>query len=155
PIGDDGSLVFDHSGTVDIANPITGSGNVVYEGGATYIVHGAESYAGGTTVIGGSILTNNVGAFGSGPLTLDNTGFLALTTQSLNASSLIVQSSATISASHGQTLSLPTLCLMLGATLDFGGPGNDGTIVWGSGGTLYPNYDLKVHAGTLAGRDLG
>uniref|UniRef100_UPI0011184DB4 autotransporter outer membrane beta-barrel domain-containing protein n=1 Tax=Salmonella enterica TaxID=28901 RepID=UPI0011184DB4 len=62
----------------DFTNNISGSGNVVKSGADTLTLSGANSYTGGTTINGGTLVASNVEALGSGDVT-DN-AVLALNT---------------------------------------------------------------------------
>ncbi|EAW9917789.1 AIDA autotransporter-like protein ShdA, partial [Salmonella enterica subsp. enterica serovar Tennessee] len=53
----------------DFANNIGGTGSVVKSGDKTLTLSGANSYTGGTTISGGTLVANNVNALGSGDVT--------------------------------------------------------------------------------------
>ena len=57
PITNNGNLVFDRSGTITAANPIAGSGVVRQTGAGTLILSATNSYTGGTSVQGGTLVT--------------------------------------------------------------------------------------------------
>ncbi|EHB1437585.1 hypothetical protein JYK31_004708, partial [Salmonella enterica subsp. enterica serovar Cerro] len=62
-------LELNTGGTFD--NAISGSGNVVKSGADTLTLSGANSYTGGTTISGGTLVASNVEALGSGDVTND------------------------------------------------------------------------------------
>ena len=51
----DGSLVFDRSGTSTQSSVISGTGSVTKQGGGTLVVSGANTYSGGTVIAGGML----------------------------------------------------------------------------------------------------
>ncbi|ELR6801899.1 autotransporter outer membrane beta-barrel domain-containing protein [Salmonella enterica] len=53
----------------DFTNNISGSGQVVKSGDETLTLSGANSYTGGTTISGGTLIASNVEALGSGDVT--------------------------------------------------------------------------------------
>ncbi|EGA8107144.1 autotransporter outer membrane beta-barrel domain-containing protein, partial [Salmonella enterica] len=53
----------------DFDNAISGSGQVVKSGDETLTLSGANSYTGGTTISGGTLVANNVEALGTGDVT--------------------------------------------------------------------------------------
>lgn len=55
---DNGSLVFNRTGTYTYSGLISGSGSLIQEGPGTITLGGANSYAGATTVLAGSLVLN-------------------------------------------------------------------------------------------------
>ncbi|ECN6194887.1 AIDA autotransporter, partial [Salmonella enterica subsp. enterica serovar Agona] len=53
----------------DFDNAISGSGQVVKSGDKTLTLSGINSYTGGTTISGGTLVASNVDALGSGDVT--------------------------------------------------------------------------------------
>ncbi|WP_141028055.1 autotransporter-associated beta strand repeat-containing protein, partial [Salmonella enterica] len=53
----------------DFANNIGGTGSVVKSGDETLTLSGANSYTGGTTISGGTLVASNVEALGTGDVT--------------------------------------------------------------------------------------
>ena len=99
--------------------------------------------------------------FGTSSVHIDNGTLLATHNETL-ANDLLVQGPApTIAAAHGKTLTLtPDFweVFSLGplVKVTFGGPGNDGTVVWNTGAGGYMTYDdfaVDVVAGTLRDGD--
>jgi autotransporter-associated beta strand protein len=68
-----GSLVFTEPTAVTLANVIGGTGSVIQNGPGTVTLSGVNTYAGGTTITGGSLAlgdpAGSVGGLGSGPVT--------------------------------------------------------------------------------------
>ncbi|WP_228381613.1 autotransporter-associated beta strand repeat-containing protein, partial [Salmonella enterica] len=64
---DNAALELHTSGTFD--NAISGSGQVVKSGDKTLTLSGINSYTGGTTISGGTLVANNVEALGTGDVT--------------------------------------------------------------------------------------
>ncbi|EDF9815238.1 autotransporter outer membrane beta-barrel domain-containing protein, partial [Salmonella enterica subsp. enterica serovar Tennessee] len=68
-VTNDAVLELNTSG--DFTNNISGSGQVVKSGDKTLTLSGANSYTGGTTISGGTLVASNVEALGSGDVTND------------------------------------------------------------------------------------
>ncbi|MBZ3672710.1 autotransporter-associated beta strand repeat-containing protein [Salmonella enterica subsp. enterica serovar Senftenberg] len=66
-ITDNATLELNAGGTFD--NVISGSGQVVKSGDDALTLSGANSYTGGTTISGGTLVANNVEALGTGDVT--------------------------------------------------------------------------------------
>jgi autotransporter-associated beta strand protein len=95
----------------------------------------------------------NAGALGTGTVTLDGGELLGTTNETLT-NVLALSGTSTIAAAHGTTLTENGDDNIAGSsTLNFGAPGQDGTIVWepNGGSEVEPNPDINVEAGTLKG----
>ncbi len=78
-IVDDGSLIYDRSGSVSLEVAISGNGSVTYRGLATYNLSSDNSYSGGTSISGSAtVVVSGSTALGSGLATVDSGGALAL-----------------------------------------------------------------------------
>ncbi|WP_201262253.1 autotransporter-associated beta strand repeat-containing protein, partial [Salmonella enterica] len=66
-VTDNATLELNTGGDFD--NAISGSGQVVKSGDQTLTLSGANSYTGGTTISGGTLVATNVEALGSGDVT--------------------------------------------------------------------------------------
>ncbi|EGI5759619.1 hypothetical protein ABL38_004851, partial [Salmonella enterica subsp. enterica serovar Alachua] len=66
-VTDNATLALNTGGTFD--NAISGSGQVVKSGDETLTLSGTNSYTGGTTISGGSLVATNVEALGTGDVT--------------------------------------------------------------------------------------
>ncbi|WP_266287065.1 autotransporter-associated beta strand repeat-containing protein [Salmonella enterica] len=66
-VTDDAVLELNTGGDFD--NAISGSGQVVKSGDETLTLSGANSYTGGTTISGGTLVASNVEALGTGDIT--------------------------------------------------------------------------------------
>ncbi|EKL3149028.1 autotransporter-associated beta strand repeat-containing protein [Salmonella enterica] len=68
-IVDNGTLTFNRSDAAAYGSVISGSGQVVKSGDETLTLSGANSYTGGTTISGGTLVASNVEALGTGDIT--------------------------------------------------------------------------------------
>ena len=64
-ITNNGSLVFNRTGTLNLAGAITGTGSVEQAGSGTVVLEAAVSHTGGTTVSAGTLRVGAAGATGS------------------------------------------------------------------------------------------
>jgi autotransporter-associated beta strand protein len=164
-IVDNAALVYDHSGAYSQTAGISGRGRVTSEGGAAYTINRAESYGGGTTVLGSSITMGNSSAFGSGRLTLADATLLATTSATLTPTGLAISGTTTIAAAHGKTLTNVSATGTWnldgsgagGAHLTIGDAVNNGIVLWnttpGSSITSPFKASLEVAGGTLKAGD--
>ncbi|HAF5134364.1 TPA: autotransporter outer membrane beta-barrel domain-containing protein, partial [Salmonella enterica] len=117
-VTDNATLELNTGGDFD--NAISGSGQVVKSGDKTLTLSGANSYTGGTTISGGTLLASNVEALGTGSVT--NNATLELNTggdfdNAISGSGNVVKSGA-------DTLALSGANTYTGGTLI-----SDGTLV--------------------------
>jgi autotransporter-associated beta strand protein len=75
---DNGALVFNRTGSVAVANAISGTGTVAHNGSGTTSLTGANTYSGGTNINNGTLLVNNStgSATGSGAVNVNAGGTL-------------------------------------------------------------------------------
>ena len=59
-INDNGTLAFNHADTLVYSGPISGTGNLVKEGGGTLTLTGGNTFSGGTTILGGTLKLGGV-----------------------------------------------------------------------------------------------
>ncbi|EKL5343526.1 autotransporter outer membrane beta-barrel domain-containing protein [Salmonella enterica] len=104
----------------DFTNNISGSGQVVKTGDETLTLSGANSYTGGTTISGGTLLASNVEALGTGDVTNNATLELNTGGDFDNA----ISGSGQVVKSGGDTLTLSGNNSYTGGTLI-----SDGTLV--------------------------
>lgn len=71
-IRNDATLVLDQSTDGSLSNPVSGSGSLIKQGSGSVTLSSANSYAGGTTVNGGT-LTGSADSFGTGAIRNDAT----------------------------------------------------------------------------------
>jgi autotransporter-associated beta strand protein len=83
-----GRIVFSNSGSQTLSGAISGGGNLTMAGTGTTIFSGSNTYSGTTLVSAGTLQANSTNAFGTGAVTLNNTGILALS-MNLTISSLV------------------------------------------------------------------
>ncbi|EEO8355987.1 fibronectin-binding autotransporter adhesin ShdA, partial [Salmonella enterica subsp. enterica serovar Kentucky] len=104
----------------DFTNNISGSGQVVKSGDDTLTLSGANSYTGGTTISGGTLVATNVEALGSGDVT--NNAVLELNTGGTFDNA--ISGSGQVVKSGDKTLTLSGANSYTGGTTI-----NDGTLV--------------------------
>ncbi|EHO2963659.1 autotransporter outer membrane beta-barrel domain-containing protein [Salmonella enterica] len=118
-IVDNGTLTFNRSDAAAYGSVISGSGNVVKQGGGELTLSNNNSYSGGTTIAEGTLTATAGGALGSG--NIDNRAYLTL--DAANASDpfivadLTTHSGATVEIGAGSTLQANTLTQQDGSTL--------------------------------------
>ncbi|EBQ0646967.1 autotransporter outer membrane beta-barrel domain-containing protein [Salmonella enterica subsp. enterica] len=118
-IVDNGTLTFNRSDAAAYGSVISGSGNVVKQGGGELTLSNNNSYSGGTTIAEGTLTATAGGALGSG--NIDNRAYLKL--DAANASDpfivadLTTHSGATVEIGAGSTLQANTLTQQDGSTL--------------------------------------
>ncbi|EDQ2590073.1 autotransporter outer membrane beta-barrel domain-containing protein, partial [Salmonella enterica subsp. enterica serovar Livingstone] len=101
----------------DFTNAISGSGQVVKSGDEMLTLSGANSYTGGTTISGGTLVATNVEALGSGDVT-DNA------TLELNTGGTfdnVISGSGQVVKSGDKTLTLSGSNIYTGGTTISGG----------------------------------
>ncbi|HAK8435658.1 TPA: autotransporter outer membrane beta-barrel domain-containing protein [Salmonella enterica] len=143
-VTDDATLELNTGGTFD--NVISGSGQVVKSGDETLTLSGANSYTGGTTISGGTLVANNVEALGTGDVT--NDAVLALNTggdfaNNIGGTGSVVKSgdeTLTLSGANsytgGTTISGGTLVATNVEALGTGDVTNNATLELNTGGTF-------------------
>ncbi|EOG8348702.1 autotransporter-associated beta strand repeat-containing protein [Salmonella enterica subsp. enterica] len=118
-IVDNGTLTFNRSDASAYGSVISGSGNVIKQGGGELTLSNNNSYSGGTTIAEGTLTATAGGALGSG--NIDNRAYLKL--DAANASDpfivadLTTHSGATVEIGAGSTLQANTLTQQDGSTL--------------------------------------
>jgi autotransporter-associated beta strand protein len=133
---DNGTLSFDHSGTVSFVNTITGQGAVEQIGTGVLVLSGHNSYGGGTEVASGTLDVVQADSAGTGAITFDagaQTLQLELTAFTGGHFANVVdgfssEDSIDLAGNNGAT----------SATL---GAGNLLTVSGGSGGTVTIQFD--------------
>ncbi|EHA9033045.1 AIDA autotransporter-like protein ShdA, partial [Salmonella enterica subsp. enterica serovar Senftenberg] len=114
-ITDNATLELNAGGTFD--NVISGSGQVVKSGDDALTLSGANSYTGGTTISGGTLVANNVEALGTGDVTNNATLELNTGGDFTNA----ISGSGQVVKSGDKTLTLSGANSYSGATTISGG----------------------------------
>ncbi|MGK7325852.1 autotransporter-associated beta strand repeat-containing protein [Salmonella enterica] len=118
-IVDNGTLTFNRSDAAAYGSVISGSGNVVKQGGGELTLSNNNSYSGGTTIAEGTLTATAGGALGSG--NIDNRAYLKLDAASTSdpfiVSDLTTHSGATVEIGAGSTLQANTLTQQDGSTL--------------------------------------
>ncbi|EBB7292258.1 AIDA autotransporter-like protein ShdA, partial [Salmonella enterica] len=118
-IVDNGTLTFNRSDAAAYGSVISGSGNVVKQGGGELTLSNNNSYSGGTTIAEGTLTATAGGALGSG--NIDNRAYLKLDATSASdpfiVADLTTHSGATVEIGAGSTLQANTLTQQDGSTL--------------------------------------
>ncbi|EKJ6067056.1 autotransporter-associated beta strand repeat-containing protein [Salmonella enterica] len=118
-IVDNGTLTFNRSDAAAYGSVISGSGNVVKQGGDELTLSNNNSYSGGTTIAEGTLTATAGGALGSG--NIDNRAYLKLDAASASdpfiVADLTTHSGATVEIGAGSTLQANTLTQQDGSTL--------------------------------------
>ncbi|EJC9391013.1 autotransporter-associated beta strand repeat-containing protein [Salmonella enterica subsp. enterica serovar Meleagridis] len=118
-IVDNGTLTFNRSDAAAYGSVISGSGNVVKQGGGALTLSNNNSYSGGTTIAEGTLTATAGGALGSG--NIDNRAYLKLDAASASdpfiVADLTTHSGATVEIGAGSTLQANTLTQQDGSTL--------------------------------------
>ncbi|MBJ7499628.1 MAG: autotransporter-associated beta strand repeat-containing protein [Sphingopyxis sp.] len=141
---DNGLLVFNRSDLLNFAGAISGSGSVHQTGGGTTVLSGINSYAGGTSILGGTLQVSadvNLGA-AAGGLTFSN-GTLRTTASFASGRSSSLTGAGTILTDAGTNFALGGVISGAGS-LTKSGAG----ILTLSGNNSYAGA-TSVNAGTL------
>ena len=146
----------------NLSTNLTGSitsGAIEKVGTGTLTLSGTNSYSGGTAVSGGILAANHATAgdidtFGTGAIDMKGGGLRADVTANLqNAIAFADNTTSTLSAASGQTLTLPnSIGLGVNAVARFGSTTDTGTILYGAVTSADPSSSVVVAGGTL--RDL-
>jgi fibronectin-binding autotransporter adhesin len=142
------AALFEGAGSLTISGALTVNSGFVSLNEANTI--GGVSVGAATLAIGAS------GALGTGAVAV-NGGELLGTADASFANALALSGNVTIAAANGTTLNENASSYQLAAntTLNFGAPGEGGTIIWHTGaGSVVPALgDITIQAGALIGAD--
>src|SRR5271165_7365060 len=105
-ISNDGTLVFDRSDSVTFNGAISGTGDLVQQGGGTLILTGNSTYTGGTTVNAGVLQVGNGGTAGSISGNVTDNGTLAFDRSDSVTFVGVVSGSGSLLQSGGGTLAV-------------------------------------------------
>ena len=142
----------------DSATLLENSGSLTITGGL-YVHSGLvqlnkANSMGSVTLTGGALTVGNAGALGTATVTQSGGELLGTANETLT-NALNLSGSVTIAAAHGTTLTEKASSYIIAgsSTLNFGAPGQDGTVVWAAGNstTVLPVPAINVEAGTLKG----
>ena len=156
-ITDNGTLLIERNNAVTLTNAISGAGTLEQFGTGVTSINTANTYTGGTTISAGTLAIGNAAALGTGTVSMTGGELLGTATETLT-NGLTFSGSSTIAAAHGTTLTenASSMAFIGGATLNFGAPGQDGTILWHTTLTrpsVCPCPPSIFRAGTLKGAD--
>ena len=96
-------FLFDSSSDLTVGSVIAGVGKVTKKGSGTLTLSKSNSYSGGTTITEGTLSAGNVGAVGTGTLTVDNATFSVVSGE-VSASSVTFIGDSTLDSSSGWNL---------------------------------------------------
>jgi fibronectin-binding autotransporter adhesin len=148
-----GTLYISRNNAITLTNAISGDGKLEQIGTGVTSINTADTYTGGTSIVAGTLAIGNGGALGTGTVTQTGGELLATANETLT-NLLALSGTSTIAAAHGKTLTEKgDYNVLAGSTLNFGAPGQDGTIIWDAAGgnTTSPFPAINVRAGTLKG----
>jgi fibronectin-binding autotransporter adhesin len=143
-VANDGVLVFDRSDLVTFGGLISGSGAVEQVGSGTTVLTGINSYAGGTSILGGTLQVSADGNLGAaaGGLIFSN-GTLRTTASFASARNASLTGAGTISTDAGTVFALDGIISGVGGLTKTGAG-----ILTLSGNNSYAGA-TNVNAGTL------
>ncbi len=165
-VTNNGSLVFNRSNALTVANAISGSGNVIKNASNTLTLTGSNTYSGGTTLNTGTLVIGNAAAAGSGTITqTDGTSLLTFDTTGTIANAMSIYnvvSNQTVTLSGAITAQNTTYDVADGTTLSINGSiGGSGGVTKEGNGTLELNAantftgDTEINFGTLEANATG
>ena len=150
---DKGTLFIFRSNAITLTNAISGAGGLWQLGSGVTAINTVNTYTGGTKLSAGTLAIGDGHALGTGALAQSGGELLATANETLT--NALVLSGATFAAAHGKTLTekATSYSVLANSTLNFGAPGQDGTVVWDAkGGSIAsPLPAINVEAGTLKG----
>ncbi|HVT73386.1 MAG TPA: autotransporter-associated beta strand repeat-containing protein [Lacunisphaera sp.] len=172
PIVDNGSLWFNHAGSINLTGALSGTGGLEHIGSGTLILTGAKTFS-GKTYVGADFVPNTGTSAGGGTLAITGDSSLGTAPASFVADQLLLNDGSTLNVLANTTLAatrgLTTggTVTITGASLDVGNNlGGAGAINYTGVGTLsvlmgdhYGPHDFSVgNFGTLvldnAGHDV-
>ncbi|EKT5016061.1 autotransporter-associated beta strand repeat-containing protein, partial [Salmonella enterica subsp. enterica serovar Livingstone] len=148
-VTDNATLELNTGGDFD--NAISGSGQVVKSGDETLTLSGANSYTGGTTISGGTLVATNVEALGSGDVT-DNA------TLELNTGGTfdnVISGSGQVVKSGDKTLTLSGSNIYTGGTTISGGTLVASNVEALGSGDVTDNATLEMNTGGDFANNIG
>jgi len=101
---DNGTLVFDRSGSLAISGVISGNGSVQQIGSGTTSLTNTNTYNGGTTISAGTLQVTDASSLGTGAITIGTANLTSASSFS-TSNAIDVTGSATISAASNLDLS--------------------------------------------------
>ncbi len=148
-LGGDATFETDAGTTLQLAGTVGGSGSLTKSGDGTLILHGQSSYAGATTVAGGTLAADSDDIFNpSSAFSVQNAGTLELDGHSQHLASLANAGTVNLGNAPGTKLTIAGDYVGQGGTLNFdtalGGDGSatDQLVVTGN---TSGNTTVQVH----------
>ena len=148
-IGVTGSLEFNQPTNFTLSNVITGTGSLSKTGAGTLTLSAANSYAGGATVSGGTLMQGAAGAFVGNSAYTVNGGTLDLNNYALTASSLSGTGGTVALGSAALTVNQATDTSFAGAITGTGSLSKSGAGVLTLSGVNSYSGGTTVNAGIL------
>lgn len=147
-LGDD--LTLRTTGSVTVANRITGTGRLLMPGPGTVTLSAANTYSGGTIFQGGVTRITGMGALGTGRVDFSDGRLNSVGTGTFSNEILIVSSSSgAISASTGQTLTLTGNISAGSSSLRLGHTTDNGTVILNPSSVAMSDTFLFLDGGTV------
>ena len=144
-----GSVLFDRSDAVTVADSINGEGSVSQIGTGTLTLTGGSGYTGGTTVSAGVLVDASYSALGTGAVTVTHGGELVVLNSQVFANALTLDGGV-LAAGRGSFLGLTgAVTVTSGSALTVGDKAHDGVVVF-DGRAAGQLGSLTVAAGTFA-----
>lgn len=160
-VEDNGTLAFNSANTITVPGQISGYGALWQQGPGALMLTGSNTYAGGTTIAGGTLGIDSASALGTGSLTLN--GGTLLTTAALSMALPITigagggavdtdGNSDTFTGNLGSGSGAGPLSVVGGGTLILNGPSNmaAGTTVGGPSAFSSASTPTTLEVGDLA-----
>lgn len=147
-ITDNGTLAYNRSDNVSVANVISGTGGLVQAGAGTLTLTGVSTYTGDTNVNGGTLAVGNGGSIAGGMVNVNNSSTFTLSDGGkVSASSVNVGTSDGTTANFTQTGGISSVSSVLSV-----GAGSRSTGVYNlSGNGALSAYVERIGSGFVTG----
>lgn len=155
-ISNSGTLIFNRSDTITYSGSITGNGTFEQRGPGTVIITSGSSIAGGTTISNGVLQIGNGGAFGQITGSIVNNSQLVFSRSGIYQTTNVISGTGSLTQASAGTLQIRATNSYSGGTflnagiVNIASNANLGSNAGGitfNGGTLQLNNDLTINAG--------